>query len=156
MVSARLTTASPAPATSVAQAALWHLLGGSGAPRTGDVRAWKALLETTRMSVARPGGSNLMDGGAQQGNTNECYLACLWLSTQHTHTTHKPPRLQGDFWSLDPPVTIEAVDAGDSGRLPVAHTCGRSLGLPEYLSKEVLKERLALAIAHVEEEFGLA
>lgn len=36
--------------------------GRQGAPRTGDVRAWKALLETTRVSVARAGGSNLMDG----------------------------------------------------------------------------------------------
>ena len=41
-------------------------------------------------------------------------------------------------------------------RLPVAHTCSRSLDLPAYPTKEILFERLTLALAYVDVEFGMA
>jgi hypothetical protein len=38
--------------------------------------------------------------------------------------------------------------------LPVAHTCGGQLELPRYKNREIMKERLEMAIEH-HEEFGL-
>ena len=42
----------------------------------------------------------------------------------------------------------------DSGRLPSAHTCFNHLLLPEYATKEKLREKLLLAISN-SEGFGL-
>jgi hypothetical protein len=42
----------------------------------------------------------------------------------------------------------------DSDLLPTAHTCFNVLLLPEYASKEKLRERLAVAMANAE-GFGL-
>jgi hypothetical protein len=45
---------------------------------------------------------------------------------------------------------------GDIDRLPTAHTCFNQLDLPEYNTKEQLKERLLLAIHEGKEGFGFA
>lgn len=45
---------------------------------------------------------------------------------------------------------------GDTDRLPTAHTCFNQLDLPEYESKERLRERLFVAIHEGKEGFGLA
>eukprot|EP00890_Picochlorum_soloecismus_P001249 jgi/Picsp_1/2124/NSC_05589-R1_ubiquitin-protein ligase 1 len=45
---------------------------------------------------------------------------------------------------------------GDTDRLPTAHTCFNQLDLPEYESKERLRERLFMAIHEGKEGFGLA
>ncbi|XP_018490001.1 E3 ubiquitin-protein ligase UPL1 isoform X2 [Raphanus sativus] len=45
---------------------------------------------------------------------------------------------------------------GSPERLPSAHTCFNQLDLPEYPSKEQLKERLLLAIHEASEGFGFA
>lgn len=49
-----------------------------------------------------------------------------------------------------------ADDDPQTFRLPVAHTCSRSIDLPKYPSKEILFERLTLALAYVDVEFGMA
>lgn len=43
---------------------------------------------------------------------------------------------------------------GGSDRLPSAHTCFNQLDLPEYTSREQLKERLLLAIREGHDGFG--
>lgn len=43
---------------------------------------------------------------------------------------------------------------GNADRLPTAHTCFNQLDLPEYESKEILKERLLMAIREGSEGFG--
>jgi E3 ubiquitin-protein ligase HUWE1 len=43
---------------------------------------------------------------------------------------------------------------GQSERLPSAHTCFNQLDLPEYESKEVLRERLRMAIHEGATGFG--
>lgn len=45
---------------------------------------------------------------------------------------------------------------GDTDRLPTAHTCFNQLDLPEYENKEILKERLLMAIREGTEGFGFA
>lgn len=45
---------------------------------------------------------------------------------------------------------------GDEDRLPTAHTCFNQLDLPEYSSKDRLKERLLIAIHEGKEGFGFA
>lgn len=45
---------------------------------------------------------------------------------------------------------------GDEDRLPTAHTCFNQLDLPEYSSKDRLKERLLMAIHEGKEGFGFA
>lgn len=42
----------------------------------------------------------------------------------------------------------------DIGNLPEAHTCFNQLVLPQYTSKEILKEKLTIAISNAE-GFGL-
>lgn len=49
---------------------------------------------------------------------------------------------------------VIAKNGPDSDRLPTAHTCFNVLLLPEYSSKEKLKERLLKAITHAK-GFGL-
>jgi E3 ubiquitin-protein ligase HUWE1 len=44
----------------------------------------------------------------------------------------------------------------DKDSLPVAHTCFNSLDLPEYESKEILKDKLTKAILEGNESFGIA
>lgn len=43
----------------------------------------------------------------------------------------------------------------DTSRLPVGHTCFNSLDLPEYASKEIMKEKLLFAIMETS-DFGIA
>lgn len=43
---------------------------------------------------------------------------------------------------------------GDNNGYPVAHTCNSTLDLPEYLSKEILKERLSFSVQFCE-GFGI-
>ena len=45
---------------------------------------------------------------------------------------------------------------GDTDRLPTAHTCFNQLDLPEYNTKEQLRERLLLAMHEGAEGFGFA
>ena len=45
---------------------------------------------------------------------------------------------------------------GDPSRLPSAHTCFNQLDLPEYGSKEQLRERLLMAIHEGATGFGFA
>jgi hypothetical protein len=45
---------------------------------------------------------------------------------------------------------------GDKDRLPTAHTCFNQLDLPEYNTKEQLRERLLMAIHEGKEGFGFA
>lgn len=49
---------------------------------------------------------------------------------------------------------IQSMGSNDQ-LLPTAHTCFNILDLPVYSSKEVLRERLLLALEH-EQGFGLA
>ena len=44
---------------------------------------------------------------------------------------------------------------GDSEMLPTSHTCFNTLLIPEYTSRERLKEKLQVAIAHGQTGFGL-
>lgn len=44
----------------------------------------------------------------------------------------------------------------DPLKLPTSHTCFNQLDLPEYSSKEVLKQKLLLAIQEGKEGFGFA
>jgi len=44
--------------------------------------------------------------------------------------------------------------AGDTDRLPSAHTCFNQLDLPEYSSYEKLRERLLTAVREGNEGFG--
>lgn len=81
------------------------------------------------------------------------------LPSHRISTTHTHPQQDG-FAALDPRISIVRVrlePAAAAGvRLPIAHTCSRSMDLPEYASEAQLKERLALALAHVDDEFGFA
>jgi ubiquitin-protein ligase E3 A len=51
----------------------------------------------------------------------------------------------GGLATLQPPFLI-AKNGGQSERLPTAHTCFNSLLLPEYDTKEWLRDRLLLAL----------
>jgi E3 ubiquitin-protein ligase HERC4 len=44
-------------------------------------------------------------------------------------------------------IHIQPTNGGDS-YYPVAHTCFNLLDLPQYTSKEILREKLLLAIEH--------
>ena len=46
-------------------------------------------------------------------------------------------------------------EQGDAGHLPTAYTCYGTLLLPEYRDKEVLKERLGMALEN-SQGFGFA
>ncbi len=54
---------------------------------------------------------------------------------------------------LNPPFVISRM-GGDGDRLPTAHTCFNHLLLPQYSSKEVLRQRLECALDNAE-GFGL-
>lgn len=43
---------------------------------------------------------------------------------------------------------FQSVHGADEGKLPAAHTCFNVLDLPVYKSKEVLHQKLLLAIEH--------
>lgn len=65
------------------------------------------------------------------------------LLLQFVTACPRPPSL--GFAALNPPFTIQRVDADDQ-RLPTASTCFNILKLPAYSSKKVLKERLLASI----------
>lgn len=54
-------------------------------------------------------------------------------------------------YSLSRTLTVQRV--GDARRLPVAHTCGWQLDLPEYESEGQLGDKLCMAV--MEHSFGL-
>jgi hypothetical protein len=58
---------------------------------------------------------------------------------------HGPPKFQ-----------IHRAFGEGEGRLPTAHTCFNQLDLPDYDTKEVLRERLMTAIHEGREGFGFA
>jgi E3 ubiquitin-protein ligase HUWE1 len=51
---------------------------------------------------------------------------------------------------------IHKAYGADLGNLPVAHTCFNQLDLPEYLSEQIMREKLLLAIKEGSEGFGIA
>lgn len=56
----------------------------------------------------------------------------------------RPPSL--GLANLDPPFTIQKIDASDDSRLPTASTCFNTLKLPTYSSSKALKTKLLAAI----------
>ena len=99
-----------------------------------------------------------------------CVLVEIGVDLNIHVSTHSPPQSnpptpQDGFAALDPAVNIASVGLGadededddpQTFRLPMAHTCSRTLDLPVYPTKEILFERLTLALAYVEAEFGMA
>jgi len=53
-------------------------------------------------------------------------------------------------------LTIEIAKVDNKDKLPVAHTCTKSLDLPEYDSKEILKEKLTTSIQEGKQGFHIA
>ena len=56
----------------------------------------------------------------------------------------RPPSL--GFSDMQPPFSIQRVECDDNSRLPTASTCFNVLKLPNYSSKEKLREKLIVAI----------
>lgn len=77
-----------------------------------------------------------------------CYYSCSFQP--NPQPTMQTP--QAGFAGLDPPVCIKRL--ANTAHLPAAHTCARTLDLPAYSTEVVLKERVAMALAHLEDEFG--
>ena len=53
-------------------------------------------------------------------------------------------------------LSLEIAKVDNKEKLPVAHTCTKSLDLPEYDSKEILKEKLTLSIQEGKQGFHIA
>lgn len=66
---------------------------------------------------------------------------------------HFPTLFAQGLGHLNPPFVISRM-GGDGDRLPTAHTCFNHLLLPQYSSKEVLRQRLECALDNAE-GFGL-
>jgi len=54
------------------------------------------------------------------------------------------------------PQKLQIHKVNDTHSLPTSHTCFNQLDLPEYKSKEILREKLFLAITEGKEGFGFA
>ena len=88
---------------------------------------------------------------------------CNWLRAADTSTLRAflqfvtaSPTLPAA--SVGAPATqqraIVIARAGDAGRLPVAHTCGWQLDLPEYASAQAMAQKLQTAV--LDRSFGFA
>ncbi len=65
-----------------------------------------------------------------------------------------PARRDSDLLCSCAPVLVTRRMGGDPDRLPTAHTCFNHLLLPSYSSRDVLRQRLEMALEH-SEGFGL-
>lgn len=76
-----------------------------------------------------------------------------WIFCRRVHSMLKP--CIGSLQGIGGPQRFQIHKAyGPQQRLPAAHTCFNQLDLIEYESKEVLKERLMLALHEGAEGFG--
>lgn len=58
----------------------------------------------------------------------------------------------GGFSQLKPRIKIKYLNVLD--HLPFSHTCFNTLDLPDYPSKEILKEKLTVAIVNAKDGSG--
>ncbi|KAI1341203.1 hypothetical protein F5Y15DRAFT_414322 [Xylariaceae sp. FL0016] len=143
------------------------------------VRGFKACLQPKSLSLLTPSLLQSIVEGTQEIDVAELKRAARYVGWDASHRTVR------DFWSVvrryDEPMKrklLEFVTAsdrvpvggvagiqfvvqkngeeeGEGGHLPTAYTCYGTLLLPEYRDKEVLRERLAMALENAQ-GFGFA
>ena len=142
-------------------------------------RGFRRCLQAKSLTLLTPGLLQSLVEGEQEVDVAELRRAARYVGWDATHRTVR------DFWAVvrryDAPMRrrlLEFVTAsdrvpvggvrnvqfvvqrngdepGDRGHLPTAYTCYGTLLLPEYRDREVLRERLAMALENAQ-GFGFA
>ena len=135
-------------------------------------RGFRRCLQAKSLTLLTPGLLQSLVEGEQEVDVAELRRAARYVGWDASHRTVR------DFWAVVRRRLLEFVTAsdrvpvggvrniqfvvqrngdepGDRGHLPTAYTCYGTLLLPEYRDREVLRERLAMALENAQ-GFGFA